>query len=146
MPDVTAVAGIGPATAKILAENGITTAEALAAVALDQLTSIPGFSEARAKTAIAAAKTSIESGDVKTPARAARKAVTKKTTVARKKAPARTSPPVPIEQAEADVESNKAKKHKKKKHDKKDRDGKSKDKKHKKNKQHKKDKKHKKGK
>ena len=144
MSDVTAVAGIGHATAKILAENGITTAEALASVALETLTAIPGFSEARARTAISAAKTTIESSGAHKPARAARKSVTKKTTSTRKKTAARTSPQAPAEQVEADHDGKKDKKHKKKKHDKKDRDRKSKDKKHKKNKKHKKDKKRKK--
>ncbi len=50
------VRGIGPASANMLAEGGITTAEELAVQKVGQVTSIKGFSAIRAKQAIDAAK------------------------------------------------------------------------------------------
>ena len=54
------VNGIGPATAKTLAEHGIESAEDLAGAKLGTIMSVPGFSEIRATRTIAAAKASIK--------------------------------------------------------------------------------------
>ena len=51
----TDVKGIGPAAAKLLAEQGIASAEDLAATTLEKLVAIPGFSDIRARQVIAAA-------------------------------------------------------------------------------------------
>ena len=53
---ITNVKGIGPATAAKLQEQGIRSAEDLAVTTIDKLTGISGFSDTRAKQAIAAAK------------------------------------------------------------------------------------------
>ena len=58
------VRGIGPFTATILAEHGITTAEELAAQAVPQVASIRTFSEIRAVQVINAAKTLLEATPV----------------------------------------------------------------------------------
>lgn len=50
------VKGIGPATAVLLTENGITTAEELAAKSPLQVAAIKGFSEIRATQVIANAR------------------------------------------------------------------------------------------
>ncbi len=49
------VTGIGPAAAKLLAEHNINTPAELAAVSVEHLVAIPGFSEIRATRVIAAA-------------------------------------------------------------------------------------------
>lgn len=50
------VSGIGPSTAAFLAENGVKTADDLAALSVEQLAAIRGFSEIRAGQVITAAK------------------------------------------------------------------------------------------
>jgi|GEM_PF-4664844 len=50
------VRGIGPATAALLAENGITSAEQLAAQKVGSLAAVKGFSEARSRRVIADAQ------------------------------------------------------------------------------------------
>lgn len=50
------VKGIGPATAKVLAEHGFQSAQQLARTEVAQLAAVPGFSETRAAQVIAAAK------------------------------------------------------------------------------------------
>jgi hypothetical protein len=50
------VTGIGPASEKLLAEHGITSAEALAGAKLGSVIAVPGFSETRANRVMAAAK------------------------------------------------------------------------------------------
>ncbi len=50
------VIGIGPATAKQLAENGITSAEDLAARQVEEIAAVHGFSTIRATQVIAAAR------------------------------------------------------------------------------------------
>jgi transcription termination factor NusA len=56
MASLLEVSGIGPASAKHLAEHGIHSAEDLAGAKLRTLIAIPGFSQIRAKQVIAAAK------------------------------------------------------------------------------------------
>jgi hypothetical protein len=84
------VNGIGPATAKTLAEHGIKSAEDLAAAKLGTIMAVPSFSEIRATRTIAAAKAAIKrapAAQVKTPAvkKAAAKPVAKKKPAAKKK-------------------------------------------------------------
>ncbi len=53
---ITKVSGIGPSTAKILAENGITSAQELAGVTVAELVKVPGFGADRARKAIDSAR------------------------------------------------------------------------------------------
>jgi len=62
-PTMTNVPGIGIKTAELLAEHRVKTPAALAKASIEEITSIPGFSEARAATAIAAAKTLLAGED-----------------------------------------------------------------------------------
>jgi len=54
--DIDKVSGIGPHAAKILAENGIVSAEDLAASQIEEVAAIKGFSTIRAEQVIAAAR------------------------------------------------------------------------------------------
>jgi len=56
---VTDVKGIGPATALLLQEQGISSAEDLAVATVAMLTTISGFSEIRARQTIAAANAAL---------------------------------------------------------------------------------------
>ena len=62
-PTITDVPGIGIKTAELLAEHRVKTPAALAKASIEKITSIPGFSEARAATAIEAAKTLLAGDD-----------------------------------------------------------------------------------
>ena len=126
MSDLTSIAGIGPVSAKTLAGHGITSVAALAAATLEQLTAIPGFSEARAKTVIVAAKTSAASMGTPAPVRAARKSVRKKSTTANKQGAIRKATG---QAAAAEGKSSKEKKQKTQKKDKTSKRDKSKGKK-----------------
>ena len=53
--DLTALSGIGPATAKILQEHGLSTTRDVAEVTLEALVAVPGFGPSRAKMVKAAA-------------------------------------------------------------------------------------------
>lgn len=55
MVKLTDVTGIGPVTAKLLAEHSIKTVEALASISLAELQKVPGFSEIRARAVKTAA-------------------------------------------------------------------------------------------
>jgi len=120
------IPGIGPQTAKVLAEHGFADAAGVARAKVDALAAVPGFSEVRAKRTIDAAR-SLAASAKKAPAR-------RKT--ARKPAAA-TAAPVAVESVQEekpgteDVTEGKGKKEKKGKKSKKDRKGK-KDKKDKK--------------
>jgi endonuclease III len=59
---MTDVTGIGVKTAEVLAEHRIKTPAALAKASIERITSIPGFSEARAATVIEAAKALLAGG------------------------------------------------------------------------------------
>ena len=52
---LTQIPGIGPSTAKVLAENGFKSAQQIASTTIAQLTKVPGFGMARASRAINAA-------------------------------------------------------------------------------------------
>ncbi len=52
IPTISEVRGIGPATARTLAEQGIQSVADLAAIHVKQLTAIPGFSDIRAAQVI----------------------------------------------------------------------------------------------
>ena len=52
---LTRIPGIGPSTAKVLAENGFKSAQQLAGTTIAQLAKVPGFGTARASRAINAA-------------------------------------------------------------------------------------------
>ena len=72
------VNGIGPATAKALAEHGIISAEDLAKAELGTIMAVPGFSEIRANKSIAAARAVVTSAPAdKRKAPAAKKATSK---------------------------------------------------------------------
>jgi hypothetical protein len=60
LTDLTKVSGIGPATAKLLKQHGIATAESLAQVSLETLISVPGFSETRAGAILEATEACLE--------------------------------------------------------------------------------------
>ena len=60
---LTDVAGIGPSTAKVLAEHGIKTAEDLANATAAQIVAVPGFSEARSMTGTSCCR----SGNIEVP-------------------------------------------------------------------------------
>eukprot|EP01155_Anaeramoeba_flamelloides_P020351 Anaeramoba_flamelloidesa579325_12.p1 GENE.a579325_12~~a579325_12.p1 ORF type:complete len:129 (-),score=32.76 a579325_12:371-757(-) len=60
------VRGIGPATAALLAENGITSAEELAAQKVGSLAAVKGFSETRSRRVIADAQTLFAAVSTKT--------------------------------------------------------------------------------
>jgi transcription termination factor NusA len=80
------VKGIGPATAVLLAENGITTAEELAAKSPLQVAAVKGFSEARATQVIANARALLtESPLVQNSLAAVKGKAIKKKTLAEKK-------------------------------------------------------------
>ena len=67
---MTDVTGIGIKTAEVLAEHKIKTPAALAKASIEKITSIPGFSEARAATVIEAAKTLLAGDDAASPGEA----------------------------------------------------------------------------
>jgi hypothetical protein len=54
------IAGIGPATAELLIENGITSAEALLGLPAEQLAAVPGFGPKRALAVRLAAARSLQ--------------------------------------------------------------------------------------
>ena len=58
MPDqqLTAIPGIGPATARTLADAGYSTVKAVAKTSENKLSKVPGFGNARAAAVIAAAQ------------------------------------------------------------------------------------------
>jgi Mg-chelatase subunit ChlI len=112
------IPGIGPQTAKVLAEHGFADAAAIARATVDALAAVPGFSEVRAKRTIDAAR-SLAPSAKKTPPRR---------TTARKPAASRAAPGVDESVKEdksgtdddTDGKGKKGKKSKKDKKDKKD--------------------------
>ena len=62
------IPGIGPQTAKVLAEHGFADAAGIARATVDALAAVPGFSEVRAKRTIDAARSLVPSAK-KAPAR-----------------------------------------------------------------------------
>ena len=60
---LTAVAGIGDATARRLRESGIASVADLVAAGPDRLAVLPGFSAARAATVLAAAQMALGDSD-----------------------------------------------------------------------------------
>lgn len=71
MPELTLtqISGIGPATARVLTENGFATVEAVATATSAGLARVPGFGSARAAVVIAAAKSLLSQGEASKPAR-----------------------------------------------------------------------------
>lgn len=61
--ELSKVRGVGPALAKVLAENGVGSAEALAALDQAGLRAIPGIGANRAKSLQAAAKAAVKTPD-----------------------------------------------------------------------------------
>jgi transcription termination factor NusA len=62
-PKLSDISGVGPATARLLAESGFASVEAIATATPQELARVPGFGEARAAAVIAAAGTSHPVGD-----------------------------------------------------------------------------------
>ena len=58
---VTAIPGIGPATADLLGKNGFTSAESIAETSVEKLSLVPGFGEIRAANTIKAAADAVSS-------------------------------------------------------------------------------------
>lgn len=56
---VTAISGIGPATAELLANHGFKTAESIAKTTTEKLSLVPGFGEIRSANTIKAAQESL---------------------------------------------------------------------------------------
>lgn len=54
-PQLSKISGVGPATARVLAESGFTSVEAVAKATIQEMARVPGFGEARAKVVISAA-------------------------------------------------------------------------------------------
>jgi len=96
------IAGIGPATAQTLADNGFADAESVAASSTAALGAVPGFGPVRAKQTIAAAKKTI-----------AMIAPSKKSKRNAKKAPAKKKKAKPDPNAASKAKPDKKKKKKK---------------------------------
>jgi len=115
------VRGIGPATAALLAENGITSAEELAAQKVGSLAAVKGFSETRSRRVIADAQalfavvsTKTESNKETTPAKeTAKKKKTKDKKSAEKKAAKKTNKKGDKTEAKKDKKKKNKKKGKK---------------------------------
>jgi len=109
------VRGIGPATADLLIENGITSAEQLAAQKVGTLAAVKGFCEARAQKVIAdaqalfAVSTSEESEEESTPVKNTDKNKKKKA----KKKPAKKAKKNGVKKNKKKKRGKKAKKKKK---------------------------------
>ena len=58
---VTAIPGIGPATADLLGKHGFTSAESIAETSVEKLSLVPGFGEIRAVNTIKAAADAVSS-------------------------------------------------------------------------------------
>lgn len=58
-PQLTSIPGVGPATARALAESGFSTIQQLANASQAQLAKVPGFGTVRAGAVIAAAQTQV---------------------------------------------------------------------------------------
>lgn len=54
-PKLSEISGVGPATARLLAESGFASVESVAKATPGELARVPGFGEARAAAVIAAA-------------------------------------------------------------------------------------------
>ena len=114
------VNGIGPATAKTLAEHGIKSAEDLAGAKLGTIMSVPGFSEIRATRTIAAAKASIKgaaAAKTKTPTvkTAVSKPAAKKKPAAKQKKAEKKAKAKPAKKVEKSKKSKKIEKFEKSK-------------------------------
>ena len=112
---LTKVKGIGPATAKLLQEQGISSAEDLAAISVEQLMKTPGFSDVRARQTLTDAAAALNR-PVPAPAEMEKPAKAAKGTKKEKKA----------ELPEKKKKAKKEKKEKKEKNDKKDKKDKNK--------------------
>ena len=60
---ILSIKGIGPAAAATLATHGFNSAEELAAATIEQLSQVPGFSQARAQRTIADAAAALSPAD-----------------------------------------------------------------------------------
>ncbi len=144
MVKLTDVTGIGPATLKILAEHKIRTVEALAALSIDDLLKMHGFSDVRARAVKKSAMECLRQASspptaLKKTATTASKAPVKKQTEIKTVTPAKTeSKPAVMEEedkakgkkkAGKDEKENKKKKKLKEPDDKKKKKDKSKEKK-----------------
>jgi len=65
---ITDISGIGPAAANALAEHGIHNLKALAKAGVEQVSSVPGFSDVRSRKVIAAAAELLGSSTPEEPA------------------------------------------------------------------------------
>ena len=68
-PEIIDITGIGPAAAATLDEHGITNLADLANASVEEITTVPGFSEARAVRVLAAATELLAASGVTPPAK-----------------------------------------------------------------------------
>jgi len=66
-PKLTEIAGIGPATARLLADNGFATVESIAKASDQELAKVPGFGMVRAAVVIDAAQSLVKAPAVQEP-------------------------------------------------------------------------------
>lgn len=112
MVKLTDVTGIGPATLKILAEHKIKTVEALAALSIDDLLKIHGFSDVRARAVKESAmeclhQASLPPTALKKPAATASKASVKKQTEIKTVTPTKTESKPAVMREEEKVKGKK---------------------------------------
>lgn len=62
-PKLSEISGVGPATARLLADSGFATVESVSKATPPELARVPGFGEARAAAVIAAAGSLQSTGD-----------------------------------------------------------------------------------
>lgn len=112
MVKLTDVTGIGPATLKILAEHKIRTVEALAALSIDDLLKMHGFSDVRASSVKKSAMECLHQASLlptalKKPATTDRKAPVKKQTQIKTITPAKIEVKPVVVEAEEKVKGKK---------------------------------------
>lgn len=117
---LTSVKGIGPATAAILQEHGISSAEALAAASRATLVAVPGFSDIRAGQAQAAAQAALQPQPATSNAAAPLAEQPPETKTKKAKAGKKDQTDKADKKGKKDKKAKKAKKDKKEKKEKKD--------------------------
>ncbi|MFT4604214.1 MAG: hypothetical protein ACI9W4_000943 [Rhodothermales bacterium] len=93
---LTQISGVGPGTAKLLAEHGLTSLSEISSASIERLSAVPGFSSLRAGRVIKAAKELLSA-----PAKVAVKAP--KATPKPRRTARKSTPKAPIGTASADT-------------------------------------------